>query len=614
VRYAFLLRSCGVLALSFQLLLAMMAGSCWGVNEPPRIRQHLSVSTNYANPGKSAELSIGGSDDGGDQNLTYRWSVAYTKNGIVIPVTAFSLTETYDPTSTTIIQGTNAAKHCFVFFPEAATYTISCTITDTGGLSVSEAKPGGYVLQQVATSLTVTPATATITVGDTLQYSAVLRDQFGSPMPIDRELRFSSTLGSFDGNGVFTPTGIGTAPVSARIIAGGTPTGTATVTVTGVAISTPTTIGAGVTTYDNKDVLITGTTVTIIGQHTFGSLSVRFASVLTAPGWTPAGVTPVTVTCVRSLSIDVTSSVDVTGKGYAPGYTVGNTTVGGANGASGGSYGGYGHAYSGATNQVYGQFTNPNDCGSGSGSYAGGSSGGGLIRLKAAKLVHAGKILANGANATYPGAGGGSGGGIFIDTDVLASTAGSRLEAKGGIDAYASGLIVPTAGCGGGGRIALYYRSLQSGSALPIRYANSPSASTTQTVDCGGAGTIFVQQLGAVYGSLVIDNGGLPNWLETPVYFGDRTLAASDPATGVKCPYDFTITSANGGTWSLQGARAVFDATNSGLTTFERTDLAAKYGAATTPSPRSTGSPGWIPRTTPPVITLTAPANAVAIP
>ena len=55
------------------------------------------------------------------------------------------------------------------------------------------------------------------------------------------------------------------------------------------------------------------------------------------------------------------------GLGYAAGHTTGNTTVGGATGRSGGSYGGLGQDDRGTTNAVYGDYTNPNDFGSGGG-------------------------------------------------------------------------------------------------------------------------------------------------------------------------------------------------------------------------------------------------------
>ncbi len=65
--------------------------------------------------------------------------------------------------------------------------------------------------------------------------------------------------------------------------------------------------------------------------------------------------------------VDATSAVDVSGKGYLPGYTVGNTVQGTNVGdIAGGSYGGLGCAQSsGKPTDVYGDYRNPNELGSG---------------------------------------------------------------------------------------------------------------------------------------------------------------------------------------------------------------------------------------------------------
>jgi hypothetical protein len=62
--------------------------------------------------------------------------------------------------------------------------------------------------------------------------------------------------------------------------------------------------------------------------------------------------------------IDSTSRVDLSGKGYVPGRTRGNTTVGAASGNGGDSYGGRG---SNGSNALYGDFADPEDWGSSSG-------------------------------------------------------------------------------------------------------------------------------------------------------------------------------------------------------------------------------------------------------
>lgn len=71
-----------------------------------------------------------------------------------------------------------------------------------------------------------------------------------------------------------------------------------------------------------------------------------------------------------TISVDATSAIDVTGKGYLSTYTVGNTTAAGARGNAGGSYGGLGTRGSHTQSRippVYGDPLNPTDLGSGNG-------------------------------------------------------------------------------------------------------------------------------------------------------------------------------------------------------------------------------------------------------
>ena len=96
--------------------------------------------------------------------------------------------------------------------------------------------------------------------------------------------------------------------------------------------------------------------------------------------------------------VSANSWIDVSAKGYLPGFTSGNTTVGASQGGAAGSYGGLADisplAYQ--VNATYGDYADPNDWGSGSGLVRGGSAGGGLVRLMARSLQLDGEILANG--------------------------------------------------------------------------------------------------------------------------------------------------------------------------------------------------------------------------
>jgi hypothetical protein len=160
------------------------------------------------------------------------------------------------------------------------------------------------------------------------------------------------------------------------------------------------------------------------------------------------------------MTIDTTSKIDVSGRGYLGawqggnnvyiGRTYGNTTNGGSTNQSGGSYGGLGGVYSGLASLAYGDLTRPNELGSGGGTdYSGspGGNGGGLAVITAGSLLLDGSILADGAaGSTYGNGGsGGSGGGIRVEADSLSGN--GTIYARGGSSQYRAG--------GGGGRIAV---------------------------------------------------------------------------------------------------------------------------------------------------------------
>ena len=169
-----------------------------------------------------------------------------------------------------------------------------------------------------------------------------------------------------------------------------------------------------------------------------------------------------------TLTIDATSRIDVSARGFLGGRQPGNSlastgslagffpgmTVGfqaGSTGRTGAGYGGLGGAAEiGTVNPIYGLSTDPNDPGSGgaAGSTALGGNGGGQIRIVATTMQLDGVIKADGGNGFIDG-GGGSGGGIRIDTMTLSGT--GQITAAGGNGPFGGG--------GGGGRIAVYYQT-----------------------------------------------------------------------------------------------------------------------------------------------------------
>jgi hypothetical protein len=215
-------------------------------------------------------------------------------------------------------------------------------------------------------------------------------------------------------------------------------------------INTPTFIGEGDAAIDNKNIRVTGTTLTVNGSHSFHNLELLNGAVLTHSDTTTLQEFSFDLNA-WTVSVDATSSIDVTGKGYLGGRTGDERgrTVGNALGSysgAGGSYGGLGGGYQGAvTNPVYGDLINPLDLGSGGGVWAGtwGGDGGGLIKLSAINVTNDGSIRSNGGGSAGSAAGDGSGGGINITTATI-SGAGTILANGGGNGSGA-----------GGGRIAI---------------------------------------------------------------------------------------------------------------------------------------------------------------
>jgi hypothetical protein len=156
------------------------------------------------------------------------------------------------------------------------------------------------------------------------------------------------------------------------------------------------------------------------------------------------------VTVLGDALVDANSAISVDGKGYRTGPGAGKFTVDGG----GGGYGGAGgQSVSGAAGgSTYGSAEEPVDRGSGGGvglTNVASSQGGGAVHLKVGGTLHLdGALTANGNDGTWEGAGGGSGGSIWLTT--------RKLEGAGSISAD-GGMGEPFQGGGGGaGRIAVY--------------------------------------------------------------------------------------------------------------------------------------------------------------
>ncbi len=229
----------------------------------------------------------------------------------------------------------------------------------------------------------------------------------------------------------------------------------------------------------------------------------------------------------NTITIDATSRIDVSGRGFLGGGQPGNPsgtangiTVGfvpGSTFRSGGSYGGLGGVGSvggGVVNPVYGDFRNPNDVGSGGSWWSGnGGNGGGLVRIVAQTLQLDGSILANGNAAGSSGeGGGGSGGGTRIDVGTLRGAGFIRGNGGSG-----GGGTVAGSG-GGGGRVAVYYEDAAGFDLSKVAAFGGAGGVTTNSPSNGGAGTVYLQGPTREVGELVVDNNGIiPGTVSTPV-------------------------------------------------------------------------------------------------
>ena len=213
---------------------------------------------------------------------------------------------------------------------------------------------------------------------------------------------------------------------------------------------------------------------------------------------------------VNSLTVDATSRIDVTGRGFLgqaqPGNGFGGgMTIGfqrGSRNRSGGSYGGLGGLFPlGVVNPVYGDFRDPNEPGSGGGLDSGtgfAGNGGGLARIVAQTLNLDGTIIADGGVGGNGNGGGGSGGGIRLDVATLQGA--GQITANGGnFFGNASG--------GGGGRIAIYYQNLVG---FDPTTQVTAFGETGNSAPNGGAGTVYLQGPGRETGELIADNNDIP--------------------------------------------------------------------------------------------------------
>ncbi len=305
----------------------------------------------------------------------------------------------------------------------------------------------------------------------------------------------------------------------------------------GAAPNLPTPLGLpGDSDFRVDNLVVSGTGAMAVPQHELpivaGTVLLEKGGVLSHLAATPDSVYTLQVT-TGQLTVDAQSKIDVSGKGYQSGYTLGNLPAGGAWGNSGGSYGGAGYVADGATNAVYGDRQNPIRPGSGGGrvNTNPGGSGGGVVKITTLVAQIDGSVLAQGGQDSGPG---GSGGSVLLDARTLL---GSGLIAADGVwgGNYTSN--------GGGGRVAVYrtnvggfdpahITALGVGNGASRSGDGSVVVSQTPYFTCWSGTSLFHDTTPLFWAALGVDAGQA--LAELTAYKGQQmfTLATGQPATG----------------------------------------------------------------------------------
>jgi Ca2+-binding RTX toxin-like protein len=148
--------------------------------------------------------------------LTYTWTVTSAPSGAATPT--FSA------------NGTNAAQNSTATFYQAGSYTFQATIKNLSGLTATSSV--GVTVSQTFSSVALSPASVTLALNATQQFTATASDQFAKPMATQPAFTWTLTgIGTLSSAGLYTaPASTGSASVKAT---SGSFSSTAAVTVSG---------------------------------------------------------------------------------------------------------------------------------------------------------------------------------------------------------------------------------------------------------------------------------------------------------------------------------------------------------------------------------------------
>jgi hypothetical protein len=191
-------------------------GTTTTTNTVPTI---ISVSANPSTvSGTTTTLSAIATDTAGESTLNYTWSVISKPSTAANPV--FS------------VNGTNAAKTTGVTFSGAGAYQFGLVVTDQGSLTASSTI--SVNVNQILSSVTISPASISLQSGSSTQFNAAAADQFGATQSSGFTWSVAEILGGLvNSSGLYTaPSATGTFHVITTSNVDTSKKATSTVTVT----------------------------------------------------------------------------------------------------------------------------------------------------------------------------------------------------------------------------------------------------------------------------------------------------------------------------------------------------------------------------------------------
>jgi hypothetical protein len=156
-----------------------------GPSDPPTVSTAASASPDPVTADQTT-LSVLGDDDSGEATLTYTWATTGT------PPEPVTFSE----------NGTNAAKTTVATFTMAGNYSFEVTIEDIHSQTVTDTVD--VTVDQTLTSISVSPATADVTVGEQEQFTASAKDQYDDTMTATFTWSVGAAAGTIDTDGLFT--------------------------------------------------------------------------------------------------------------------------------------------------------------------------------------------------------------------------------------------------------------------------------------------------------------------------------------------------------------------------------------------------------------------------